>query len=154
MADSGGTTLERILSGLSVFTGVLTAIQLAGAAVLAYLGLSTLRARPGPVAEGARTGAVYRGILANAINPHPWVFWTLVGGPILHSAWENAIAGAFAFLGAFYGAMVGSKVALAWLVSRQAGGLSLIWYRRILGVCGLALLIMGGWLIWQTWSGG
>ena len=96
----------------------------------------------------------WRGVVVNALNPHPYLFWTTVGAPALVTGWRSSPAHALAFLLPFYLLLVGSKVALAWLVSRQAGGLSLIWYRRILGVCGLALLIMGGWLIWQTWSGG
>jgi len=43
----------------------------------------------------------------------------------------------------FHTLLVGSKMVAAWLVSRQAGGLSLARYRRVLLGCGALLLVMG-----------
>jgi hypothetical protein len=72
----------------------------------------------------------------------------------LVNGWRESPWHALAFLASFYLLLVGSKMAMAWLVSRKAGGLSLTWYRRLLLACGLLMLGMGGLLIWQTWSGG
>jgi hypothetical protein len=51
---------------------------------------------------------------------------------------------------AFYLLLVGSKVLVAWLVGRQGGRLSLTWYRHVLVGCGLLIMAMGAWLIWQA----
>jgi hypothetical protein len=41
---------------------------------------------------------------------------------------------------------------IAWLVSRQAGGLTEIWYRRVLMGSGVLLLAMGIWFVWRSWA--
>jgi threonine/homoserine/homoserine lactone efflux protein len=92
--------------------------------------------------------------VVNALNPHPYLFWATVGGPALVSGWRVSPWHALAFLLPFYSLLIGSKIVIAWLVSSQASGLSLTWYRRVLAGCGLLLLIMGGLVIWQAWNGG
>jgi threonine/homoserine/homoserine lactone efflux protein len=96
---------------------------------------------------------LWRGVAANALNPHPYLFWVTVGAPALVGGWRLSPWYAVGFLAAFYFLLVGSKMAVAWLVSRQAGGLSGAGYSRVLQGCGLLLLAMGGLLIWQSWRG-
>jgi threonine/homoserine/homoserine lactone efflux protein len=96
---------------------------------------------------------LWRGALVNALNPHPYLFWATVGGPAVVSGWRISPWYALAFIVPFYTLLVGSKVVIAWLVSRQAGGLSPTWYRRVLVGSGVLMLAMGGWLIWQIWTG-
>lgn len=130
-----------------------------GALVVIWLGVEALRASRhallpgvhGPQAAPQRE--LWRGALVNALNPHPYLFWVTVGGPTLVRSWRISPWHSFAFMAAFYGLLIGSKVAIAWLVSRQAGHLSLAWYRRILAGCGLLLFGMAGLLLWQVWHG-
>jgi threonine/homoserine/homoserine lactone efflux protein len=131
-----------------------------GGLVVIWMGVDTLRsAREAtlPEASAAQAGArreLWRGVLVNALNPHPYLFWATVGAPALVRGWRASPGYALAFLVPFYALLVGSKMGIAWLVSRRAGGLSLEWYRRILAGCGVLLLGMGGLLIWQMWMGG
>jgi threonine/homoserine/homoserine lactone efflux protein len=139
---------------------VLRWVGVAGGLVVIWLGVEILRSareavlplKPGIAGDVRRE--LWRGVVVNALNPHPYLFWATVGGPALVSGWRTSPWHALAFLVSFYALLVGSKVALAWLVSSQAGGLSLTWYRRALLVCGLMMLAMGGWLIWQAWGSG
>ncbi len=130
----------------------------AGGLVVIWMGVETIRSTRGailPSSPGAQADPrpeLWRGVVANALNPHPYLFWATVGGPTLVNGWRVSPWYALAFLVAFYALLVGSKIVVAWLVSHQAGGLSLIWYRRVLAGCGLLVLAMGGWLIWQTWA--
>jgi threonine/homoserine/homoserine lactone efflux protein len=131
----------------------------AGGVVVIWMGVEILRSArnaspPGQagVPQDPR-GELWRGVVANALNPHPYLFWATVGGPALVNGWRVSPWHALAFMVPFYAVLVGSKMVLAWLVSRQAGGLSATWYRRVLAACGLLLLGMGGWLIWQAWAG-
>jgi threonine/homoserine/homoserine lactone efflux protein len=55
-----------------------------------------------------------KGALTNALSPHPWVFWITVGAPILS---QGGLAGGAVFLGAFYLMLVGTKAAIAVVVS-------------------------------------
>jgi threonine/homoserine/homoserine lactone efflux protein len=131
-----------------------------GGLVVVWMGIETLRsARRAVLPEGAGDHSdsrreLWRGAAVNALNPHPYLFWAAVGGPALVSGWRSSPWHAVAFLVPFYLMLVGSKMVVAWVVSRQAGGLSLVWYRRVLAGCGVLMLVMGGLLIWQMWSGG
>jgi threonine/homoserine/homoserine lactone efflux protein len=140
-------------------SGALRWVGTVGGLVVIWMGVETLRpvrhaALPAEAGEpGEPRRELWRGVAANALNPHPYLFWATVGGPALVSGWRISPAHALAFLVPFYMLLVGSKMAIAWLVSRQAGGLSLIWYRWALAGCGLLLLAMGALLIYQAWSG-
>jgi threonine/homoserine/homoserine lactone efflux protein len=131
----------------------------AGGLVVIWLGIEILRSVRGAGLPGDAAGAghprreLWRGVLVNALSPHPYLFWATVGAPALLGGWRASPWHALAFLASFYALLVGTKMTVAWLVSRQAGGLSLVWYRRVLLGCGLLMLIMGGWLIWQAWAG-
>ena len=131
-----------------------------GALVVFWLGFETIRS--GRTAtleageepkEGGRQD-LWRGVIVNLLNPHPYLFWATIGGPTLVNGWRTSPGYALAFLVPFYVALVGSKVALAWLVGSQSGRLSETWYRRLLMGCGVLLLGMGGLLLWQMWFAG
>ena len=139
---------------------ILTWVGVAGAVVVLWLGVGTLRAARTATLPGKETGIartrneLWRGVVVNALNPHPYLFWAAVGGPALVNAWRRSPGFALAFLVPFYLLLVGSKVLVAWLASRQVGRFTLVWYRRALAASGLLLLLMGGWLIWQTYAQG
>jgi threonine/homoserine/homoserine lactone efflux protein len=129
-----------------------------GGLVVIWLGIETLRAaRSAELPENTQRGAdprreLWRGVVANALNPHPYLFWVTVGGPALVSSWRISPVYSLTFLLSFSALLLGSKIAVAWLVSRRAGALSQDWYGRVLVGCGLLLLGMGAWLIWQMWT--
>lgn len=99
-----GSLPDRALAGLGVV----------GGAFVIWLGVEALRESPAP-AELERGAAaaqrqILRGALTNALSPHPWVFWITVGAPILA---QHGTGGGAAFLVAFYGLLIGTKVAVA-----------------------------------------
>ena len=138
---------------------VLRWVGVVGGLVVIWMGVETIRsARLALLPQSLDTQAdprreLWRGVLVNALNPHPYLFWATVGGPTLVSGWRISPWVALSFLIPFYVLLIGSKMLVAWLVSRQAGGLSLTWFRRVLVGCGLLMLAMGAWLIWNTWTG-
>lgn len=133
-------------------------VGILGGLVVVWMGVGTIRSARNATlpSEGAVQAEprreLWRGVTVNALNPHPYLFWTMVGGPALVSGWRESPLHALAFLVPFYALLIGSKAAIAWLVSRQAGGLSQVWYRRTLAGSGVLLLAMGVWLAWQAWS--
>ena len=130
-----------------------------GGLVVIWIGVQTIRS--GRTAELAGEGdaqaeprrELWRGVAVNALNPHPYLFWATVGAPALVSGWRESPLHALAFLVSFYVLLLGSKAIIAWLVSRQAGGLSQTWYRRVLQGSGVLMLAMGLLLMWQAWAG-
>jgi threonine/homoserine/homoserine lactone efflux protein len=123
-----------------------------GVEILRSVREATLPSTSGEAAEPRRE--LWRGMVVNALNPHPYLFWATVGGPALLNGWRISPWHGLAFIIPFYLVLIGSKMAMAWLVSRQAGGLSVTWYRRVLVGCGLLMMAMGSWIIWQMWGGG
>lgn len=137
--------LATRLSGFQAGLGV---VSLLGGLFILFTGYQGLRMQPQAPElqpnEGDR--ALFNGVLANLLNPHPYLFWISVGVPTMSSALAAGIAALAGFLGGFYGALVGSKVLLALLVGRSRSVLAGRPYRmtqRLLGLflCGFALLL-------------
>jgi threonine/homoserine/homoserine lactone efflux protein len=85
----------------------------------------------------------------NAISPGPYLFWGLVGAPILLNAWRQAPTLALGFLLGFYVTIVSSLAGIILLfgTARQLGPRVT---RALLGISALALLGFG---IYQLWLG-
>lgn len=133
-------------------------VGMLGGLVIVWMGIEAIRSGreatlpSGGAPQGEPWRELLRGITVNALNPHPYLFWTTVGGPTLIRGWQESPLHAAAFLVSFYLLLLGSKVVIAWAVSRQAGGLSQAWYRRVLQGSGVLLLAMGTWFVWQVWG--
>ncbi len=133
-----------LLRELSDFRTVLGAIALAGGVFLIRLGMESLRTPPFAAETGgpAAVSPLRRGVLANFLSPHPYLFWMTVGAPLVLRPAAGDIWEPVGFLVGFYACLIGSKVAVAWLVGRfrdRIGGRAYVWTMRVLG---LALLIM------------
>jgi threonine/homoserine/homoserine lactone efflux protein len=119
---------------------LLAVVSLAGAAFVAFIAWETVRsAPPGPGAVGPPSRSWTRGAVVNALNPHPYLFWTMVGAPQLILAWKAGPGEAAAFLAGFYICLIGTKAAVAALAGRSAGFLGGRAYRVVLVVLGLLL---------------
>ena len=130
-----------VLSRLSGHQALLGFISLAGACLLARYGWECFRA-PSPQGDGGATAprSVLRGVLANAANPHPYLFWTTVGVPLLLEAATVGMHAVALFLAVFYVAIVGAKVLAAVLTGRFRHFLSSRAYRLLMALLGLSLL--------------
>jgi threonine/homoserine/homoserine lactone efflux protein len=88
----------------------LRGLQIAGGVYLIYLAWGAYRAARTALPE-APTAHVPRslaqGVLVNVLNPNPWIFWSLIGAPILLEAWALSPAWATVFLLGFYLTLVG-----------------------------------------------
>ena len=123
-------------------SGLLGAISLAGAAFVAYLGVESVRTHgvdAGRPDEAPRSWA--RGALVNALSPYPYLFWVTVGAPTLIRAWVDGVSSVVAFLTAFYGCLVGSKMLLALVAGHVGGRLQGGAYRAVMLVLGALLLL-------------
>lgn len=134
----------------NVPAGFLRTLQVAGGGVVLWLGAGTLRAalgsRPGGGEQGAPPRGFLRAIAVNFTNPNAWLFWSLVGGPILAAAWRETPARALLFLAGFYIFLVGGNAALVFLAG-QAARLGTAFARGLGLVSGVALLAFGLWQV-------
>ncbi|MEE2786201.1 MAG: LysE family translocator [Myxococcota bacterium] len=122
-------------------SAVETALSLVGSVFLIYLAIETWRSagrgldRPGETPGGT----VWRAILTNVLNPHPYLFWGAVGAPTTMKAVEDGVSSMVAFLLSFFVCLVGSKVVIASLIARHRDALRARIYRPMM--CGLAIAL-------------
>ena len=92
-----------------------------------------------------------RGLIVNLLNPHPYIFWLTVAGPLVARSYEaRAFAPIVAFVAGFYSCLVGSKLFLALLVHGGRARLQGTGYLLTLRASGALLLIFGILLIWGS----
>jgi threonine/homoserine/homoserine lactone efflux protein len=131
-----------ILSRLSAYQTILGIISMAGSVFLLYLAYGSLFFKGrGSLKTVSPKRTFAKGILANFLSPHPYLFWMLIGGSILM---ESRSAGWYApalFLFLFYLCLIGSKIIIAWLSSRFADILHARWYLYTIRFLGFLLLL-------------
>lgn len=149
------TDLPIIVLCMSVLSQLpASAMQLlayAGAAVLTWYAYEAIRDAMTVSLDDVRgkaehapsyTRSLRQGVIANFLNPSPWLFWMSVGGPLLAEAWEASPLHAAAFLLPFYALLVGSKVAVAWAAGAGRSRMSNRGYQvLLLGAAGLLLIL-------------
>ena len=135
------TVLEALpATALAIVGGI-------GALFVAYLSFDAFReARTSHLPELSASEASIRralrdGVVVNVLSPHPWIFWVLIGGPYVVTAWEQGVLHAGGFLVGFFGLLVGSKVVLAIILSRARRRVSQRAYRGLLAAAAVLLLI-------------
>ena len=144
------TDAPIVALGVLVATGVpdrmVSWLSIVGGLYLIWLGVAEIR-RSGEIdsADGA-VGDLRRGFFANLLSPHPWLFWTTVGGPRAVEAWGRSPGSAVAFVAAFFISIVSVKLALAALASTTGSRLDETWRRRLSIAGGSALVLLGVFL--------
>jgi threonine/homoserine/homoserine lactone efflux protein len=85
--------------------------------------------------------SISKGILVNALSPHPYIFWMTVGTPLILKAIGEGWIGSFMFVVTFFTCLVGSKVLLAVVSGKSRHLLSDRLYRTIMRLLGLLLAV-------------
>jgi len=90
--------------------------------------------------------------LVNALNPGPYLYWSLVAGPVFLAGWRKAPATGIGFLVGFYVAIVVTLAGLVLLfgTARQLGPKVT---RALLGISAVALVGFGLYQLWLGISG-
>lgn len=138
--------------------GFLRALQIAGGLFILYLAwgaYKTFRTAdfsvpPNPTASQQ---SVLEAALMNALNPNPYIFWSLAAGPILLEAWRISPLHGLAFLLGFYGTLIGG-FALFIILFGTARQLGPRVSRALSGVSVVALLLFGLWQLVTGLRGG
>ena len=146
---AGSLFLLASFAHAMTFVGI---VALIGGVFIARMGYENIMFKGiAPANEAHRASRWTTGIIANLLNPHPYVFWLTVGGPLMLKANRSGMAATALFLGLFYGCLVGSKILVAVAVGRFRRFLCsgpYIWIIRVLWVLLLifaALFIKEGW---------
>lgn len=137
-----------LLSRLASFHAILGVISLAGGLFVFSMGVASLRIRGIEIqTTGTPPRSLAKGVLANLLSPHPYLFWFSVGAPILTEAAAASPWSAWLFVGALYLMLVGAKIALAIVAGRSRPWLTGSAYRTVMRLLGLMLMALAGLLV-------
>ncbi len=129
-------------------------LHIAGGLFILYLTYGTYKTWKNfnlsvPVVETETHQSVLKAAMMNALNPNPYIFWTLVTGPILLQGWHESPVNGIGFLAGFYLTMVACLAAII-LIFGTAQKLGPKVNRMMLGVSAIALFCFG---LYQLWLG-
>jgi threonine/homoserine/homoserine lactone efflux protein len=137
-----------ILVNLTQFHNILGIISLSGACFIFYLGIRNLRIKDVHIStETIPQKSLQKGILANFLSPHPYLFWLTVGGPTTMKAMDLNPLAAAGFILSFYVLLVGSKIFLAIITGRTRTFLQGKAYITIMRLLGLILISLSAFLL-------
>lgn len=137
-----------VLARLKQVEAALGGLAVAGGLYLGWLGLELIRRPDPPAGIEVAPGSLRKAVTVNFLNPHVYLFWMTVGGPLVIEGASAGWSRAAAFVAAFYFCLCGSKVVLALAADRIRGPAGSTAYGIVLRLVGLALAGLGLWLIW------
>ena len=133
------------MSRLNYIPGI---ISLAGSAFLLYLAYESITFKGIDADKAGKAPVSFRkGIVANLLSPHPYLFWISVGTPLLFKAYEISLFQTLLFLAGFYFCLAGSKIAVAIAVEQSKAFLTNKLYIIIIRTMGIALLVFAALLV-------
>lgn len=91
------------------------------------------------------------GIITSISNPYFWLWWFTVGSALLMGALDGGIIVALAFIIGHWGADLGWFTLISVSVHKGRFFLGKKEYRAILSVCGIFLVLFGGYFITTLW---
>lgn len=128
-------------------------LSVVGGIYIAYLGIMSFKVRGLDLnVEQGESQSLKKGIVANFLNPSPYLFWISVGTPLLLKAVQLHWSYAFGFMISFYSLLVGSKVVIAVITGRTKHFMNTRVYVWVMRVLGVALLGFGFMLLWEGLS--
>jgi threonine/homoserine/homoserine lactone efflux protein len=134
-----------ILTRVAKYDTILGIISFLGAGFILLLAYESISVKP--IQSELKTPkftTFWKGVFANLLSPHPYLFWLLVGSPMVIKAWAiNPWAGII-FVASFYVCIVGAKLIIAWISDKSKnilGSKGYIWVIRILGVILIVLAV-------------
>ncbi len=129
-------------------------LYLAGGLFILYLAFGAYKSwrdfNPSvPEPDSGTQQSVLKSALMNVLNPNPYIYWTLVTGPILLRGWRETPLHGIGFLAGFYVVLVLSFMILITVFgTAQRFGPKV--NRALLGVSAIALFCFG---VYQLWLG-
>ncbi len=132
-----------ILAKLSQSHIVLGTISILGALFIGYLAYESIAVRGIEMtAKEIGTKSLRRGVITNFLSPHPYLFWVMVGAPIVLKAYRMNFMSAVLFIFGFYFFLVGSKITVALMVDKSRAFLKSNAYLYTIRLLGVILLIL------------
>jgi len=139
---AAAVVLLHFLADIRPLLGVMA---FGGSAFLAYLAWEGIRFKGVGVAQAPRRPrGLRKGVIANFLNPSPYLFWFSIGAPMVLRAADTGYGSAALFIGGFYLFLVGSKLAVAALVGQSRRFLQSFVYIMVVRLLGVVLVLFAG----------
>lgn len=138
------------LSRLTDIGPLLGIIAICGAAFLIYLGYESLSFKGADLAvDQVRPQSLKKGVIANFLNPSPYLFWFSIGAPIILKASRISLSSAILFVFGFYLLLIGSKIVVAVLTGKSRQFLKSGRYVYTIRFLGILLLLFALLFLWD-----
>jgi threonine/homoserine/homoserine lactone efflux protein len=128
-------------------------LQIAGGTFVLYLAWGAYKAWKAfsPDTEAPQDGSqsLLRAAMMNALSPGPYLFWSLVIGPLIVTAWRENPTYALSIVLAFYFAMIGLNIGVVLLFGQAARFGNQV--RK--AMLGFSVLALAGFGVYQLWQG-
>jgi threonine/homoserine/homoserine lactone efflux protein len=132
-----------------------TTFALTGGIALIVFGALTIMGSRGATLSGPVTGTVgnpyLAGLVTSVANPYFWIWWLTIGSAMVIAGLAGGIVLAAVFMVGHWCADLGWFTLVSTGVSRGKTILSDISYRRIMGVCGVFLILFGAYYLSILW---
>lgn len=151
---AAGHALIEIVIFLLIVKGLAVAMQehsrtiaLIGGLALIAFGILTMKgsksATMASLGDGSYTNPYLAGMLTSAANPYFWIWWLSIGSALVVSGLEAGLLVAAIFMIGHWSADFGWYLLVSSSLDRGRGLISQENYRRILGLCGIFLVLFG-----------
>lgn len=98
------------------------------------------------------TQSLKKGIITNLLNPNAYIFWLLIGGPLMATVADFEPIAPFAYAISFLVSIVLVKITIAYFFSKAQVNLSSDRYLLTLKICGLAMFIFAGSFLYKAFD--
>lgn len=130
-----------IFSRLSGIDHMLGIIAFTGSVFLIYLAFESFMFKGSEKGTGMKSSrSMRKGIIANLLNPSPYIFWFSIGAPTVFKAYDEGLLQASLFIIVFYFTLVGSKVIIALITGKSKNFLGSNFYIYLIRFLGIVLL--------------
>jgi threonine/homoserine/homoserine lactone efflux protein len=126
---------------------ILGIISFGGSIFLIYLGYESLSYRAIDPDPANQVSVIKKGIIANFLNPSPYVFWFTIGAPTIIKAYNKSLIDAGLFIAVFYFVLIGSKVVIAVITGKSKQFLSSRFYLYLVRFLGVVLFLFAIYFI-------
>jgi len=131
----------------------LTLLQVVGGGFILYLAWGAWRTltQPTPLQSGGQTvqRSFRNAVLMNFLNPNPYIFWSVIAGPILLEGWRHSPGWGMIFILGMYGTFIlglSAFIIIFGMASRLGPKVSR-------GISAVAFVMLLGFGLYQIWQG-
>lgn len=136
-----------VMSRIANIDYLLGMIAFGGSIFLIYLAFESIFFKGIKHDVEGQASVIKKGVIANLLNPSPYVFWFTIGAPTILKAYHEGFIYAGLFLIIFYSVLIGSKVVIAAITGKSRHILSSKYYLYLIRFLGVVMFMFAIYFI-------